>query len=110
MYVAVDGNVVYRRYFDHTSNYEVDNVCGYPGLHYGDEVNVEFSVDIPHTSNSFTIWIAGVLNEGNTNESWGVSDIKIELFLDEEPTPKKAYPVLSKVFFDQNSLVNANDD
>lgn len=116
--IIVDGEEVYTRVFDHTGNPRIKNQCpgsGNDNINYGDELNVEFSVEIPHTATSeYNVWFTTTLNSDSTNESWGLSDVRIELFQDPTPmqttiklTDKKEW---SESYFSQKSLVNTNWD
>lgn len=77
--IYLDGKVVYERLFDHNGNVEILSQCGQAGTSNGDLINQDFVIDIPHTESSFLLAFYSNLNEDPAYESWGISDLKIEL-------------------------------
>lgn len=91
IHILVDGEFAYTRQFYHTGNPSINSVCGDPKnvLNYGDELNVGFFVEIPHQGKEFTVIIMGELNGDTTDESWGISDLQIQVYSDERDTENR---------------------
>ena len=76
-HVYVDGEPVFISAFDHSMDYSFESICGLSGLGNGDEINLSFTIEIPHSKSTFNLLFVAGLNEGAGAESWGISDLNI---------------------------------
>lgn len=66
-----------------------------------------FTIEVPHNADEVNIWFSSTLNGGSTEESWGISDVKIE-YVSNTPAPQDKV-TWKRSYFGANSLAKSND-